>query len=1142
MAQQFLGNDLQTVNVALNAVLVKSERMPESAVEVRGYDFNKGVDYKELLKSMAQTGFQATAFSQAVDEVKRMINWRLSDEEIKPEEKEDPDLSDPLKRQHVKCKIFLGYTSNLISSGLRESIRYLVEHKKVDVVVTSAGGVEEDLIKCLGPTYLGSFSLPGKELRMKGLNRIGNLLVPNANYCLFEDWVTPLLDEMLAEQKEKNIIWTPSRIIWRLGERINDPSSVCYWAAKNRIPIYCPALTDGSLGDMIYFHSFKNPGLIVDIAGDIRSINDTAVFAKKTGMIILGGGVIKHHIANANLMRNGADYAVYINTGQEFDGSDSGARPDEAVSWGKIRMTAEPVKVYADASLGRAESPSNFVQIVQKNSDKSPNMKTKTKATKLADRSQPTITQFVQRHAAAKKVLGESSNLMTYHEPTITKSTVAIVIDDSESTDIIGKTIKNVTFKVARRIAGYKKPIRFKGFKVEPKTPNHHLELNWMKLKSAINSIHLKKASDICLEELYKGLKICETLCMQDHGEYMYHELHCIIKRRVIELTMTFKETNAKGITVLREVGKIWDVFCDEQVLIRNVFMYLDRTYILRNSEVKSVIELGHDLFRQHFFNSPDIKDILVNSFVECVNEERNGKNVSRDLLRSCSRMLMSLGVYVMHFESKFLMDSTTYYQVEADALLNSRSLGSFLDVVERRLKEETERCSPSGYLSAGTRKGLLSAILKNFLEQKAEKILSLCIGYFETSFKQMAFKDLGRLFCLLKRVSKEKTLKAAFELQILDQGRVLVKDSKYPPTFISDLLSFVATVKKFVKEVVEGHKEFEVIGKDALCKVLDYGENKIPQMFATHIDQHLRQKNVEDGEDSIDRLMDLFRVLSGKDVFEAFYQKCLAKRLILGRCRHMHMERIILSKLKAECGPDYTAKLEGMFRDMDLSADLRQSFEIVTCNSSRSVSFNILTTGFWPAFPKLSFIVPPLFENLQNEVSAFYKVKHSGRNLQWRYSMSNCILKAKFAKGDKEILVSMIQAALLLLFNDAIELSLTDAAHRMGLKSDEVGRMLEFFTSDRLRLLTKYSRDGHDVYSVNDGFEHSLYRVKLNSGQSTDSVEDVEKVNKKVFTDRSYQVDAAIPSDVKPRVESLIEREFIERSHSDSSVYVYCA
>lgn len=258
---------------------------------------------------------------------------------------------DPKVRQETKCKIFLGYTSNLVSSGLREIIRFLVQHKMVDVIVTTAGGVEEDFIKCLAPTFLGDFALDGSELRKKGLNRIGNLLVPNNNYCKFEDWTIPILDAMLLEQKQENKIWTPSTIIARLGQEINDESSIYYWTNKNNIPVYCPAITDGSLGDMIYFHSYKNPGLVVDIAADIRSMNNHAVFAKKTGMLILGGGVVKHHICNANLMRNGADYAVYINTGQEFDGSDAGARPDEAVSWGKIRANSRSVKVYADATI-----------------------------------------------------------------------------------------------------------------------------------------------------------------------------------------------------------------------------------------------------------------------------------------------------------------------------------------------------------------------------------------------------------------------------------------------------------------------------------------------------------------------------------------------------------------------------------------------------------------------------------------------------------------------------------------------------------------------------------------------------------------------------------------------------------------------
>lgn len=129
--------------------------------------------------------------------------------------------------------------------------------------------MEEDFIKCLAPTFLGDFHLDGKTLRDKGINRIGNMLVPNENYCKFENWVSPILDEMLEEQREKNIVWSPSKMITKLGQKINNEDSIYYWAAKNEIPVFCPALTDGSLGDMMFFHTYKNPGLVLDIISGI---------------------------------------------------------------------------------------------------------------------------------------------------------------------------------------------------------------------------------------------------------------------------------------------------------------------------------------------------------------------------------------------------------------------------------------------------------------------------------------------------------------------------------------------------------------------------------------------------------------------------------------------------------------------------------------------------------------------------------------------------------------------------------------------------------------------------------------------------------------------------------------------------------
>jgi len=295
-----------------------------SGVKINGYDFDKGLDYKNLIKSFSTTGIQASKLAKAIEITNNMID--------------------------EKSFIFLGYTSNMVSSGLREVFKYLVKNKKVNVVVTTCGGVEEDIIKCLGDFILGDFNADGKKLRDSGINRIGNIFVPNSRYIKFEKFVQPILEEMYQEQT-KGKIFSPSDLIWKLGEKINDERSICYWAWKNKIKIFCPAITDGALGDNIYFFKFKRGDFILDIAQDTKEMNDLTVGLKKSGIIVLGSGLVKHAILNANMLRNGADYAVYINTAQEYDGSDSGANPDEAVSWGKITKNAESVKVFGDATI-----------------------------------------------------------------------------------------------------------------------------------------------------------------------------------------------------------------------------------------------------------------------------------------------------------------------------------------------------------------------------------------------------------------------------------------------------------------------------------------------------------------------------------------------------------------------------------------------------------------------------------------------------------------------------------------------------------------------------------------------------------------------------------------------------------------------
>lgn len=141
----------------------------------------------------------------------------------------------------------------------------------MDVLVTTAGGIEEDLIKCLGHTKIANFRMDDAKLREEGVNRIGNLTISSENYSKFEDWITPIFTNMMKEQEEGKI-WTPCSFIHHLGEKINNEESIYYWASINNIPVFCPAITDGSIGDMLYFFSIKTPGLILDISSGIVAL------------------------------------------------------------------------------------------------------------------------------------------------------------------------------------------------------------------------------------------------------------------------------------------------------------------------------------------------------------------------------------------------------------------------------------------------------------------------------------------------------------------------------------------------------------------------------------------------------------------------------------------------------------------------------------------------------------------------------------------------------------------------------------------------------------------------------------------------------------------------------------------------------
>jgi deoxyhypusine synthase len=247
-----------------------------------------------------------------------------------------------------KCVKFLSFTGNLVATGARGALKELVKRKLVDIVVTTCGTLDHDVARSWKNYYKGSFVMNDARLREKSINRLGNVLVPNESYGLIIEKKMQVLLQSLFEEGVKEV--SSASLCREIGKRICNESSILYWAAENNVPVFVPGITDGAVGYQMWLfsqdHDFK-----LNLLKDSGQLSDIVFSAKKSGALLLGGGISKHHTLWWNQFKDGLDYAVYISTAVEWDGSLSGARPREAVSWGKINKKADKIMIEGDASL-----------------------------------------------------------------------------------------------------------------------------------------------------------------------------------------------------------------------------------------------------------------------------------------------------------------------------------------------------------------------------------------------------------------------------------------------------------------------------------------------------------------------------------------------------------------------------------------------------------------------------------------------------------------------------------------------------------------------------------------------------------------------------------------------------------------------
>eukprot|EP00002_Diphylleia_rotans_P008178 TRINITY_DN1791_c0_g2_i3.p1 TRINITY_DN1791_c0_g2~~TRINITY_DN1791_c0_g2_i3.p1 ORF type:complete len:729 (+),score=166.26 TRINITY_DN1791_c0_g2_i3:90-2276(+) len=693
-------------------------------------------------------------------------------------------------------------------------------------------------------------------------------------------------------------------------------------------------------------------------------------------------------------------------------------------------------------------------------------------------------------------------------------------------------------------------------------------------LEEATRAIQCNRPNTTCREELYQVVKL---VCDERKGDVLAALLQQSIEFQVTSILSQPFVSSSDLLEVLASFNRAWDDYYEKLSLIRNIYIYLERSFIRQHRDFKSLYDMGLDIFREGMQRHKSLLEKIIDGLVFNLQAIRDGEQIDADILKVAVKVISDLQLYEHSFQKPFLQSSDVYYSNEGNQKSQSLEIGDYLLYCEKRIKDEAEKARAIYGLSS---KRQVSDILDQCLLKK--HIESVLERGFDSLMEHSRIEDLSRLYLLMVRVQKLDVLKRFFVRYIKLVGTSLVQDVEREPTLVQDLLDFKEKIDRITKDCFSSHEIFVHATKDSFESFVNSRQNKPAELIAKFIDSKLRSGNKESSDDEMEALLDkvliLFRFIQGKDVFEAFYKKDLGKRLLLGKSASNDLEKSMISKLKAECGAEFTMKLEGMFKDIDMSKDFMDTFKqsrlASTLSKNVDMFVHVLSSAYWIAEPPMSILIPQELVPFQEAFNNFYKLTHNGRQLHWQHTLGHCVVRAILPLGNKELTVSFVQTIVLLLFNDRPNLTFKEIKEGTSIEDKELRRTLQSLACGKVRVLQKSPKgrdvDDDDSFAVNTEFSNKLTKIKINSIQLKETPEENKAITEKVYQDRQYLVDAAIvrimktrkvlghnllmseiigqlkfqakPQDVKKRIESLIEREYLERDKADSNTYHYLA
>lgn len=721
------------------------------------------------------------------------------------------------------------------------------------------------------------------------------------------------------------------------------------------------------------------------------------------------------------------------------------------------------------------------------------------------------------------------------------------------------------------------------------------------KLRNILEGIPVQQFSPEEYIMLYTTIyNMCTQKPPQDYSQQLYDRYRESFEEYITSMVLpALREKHDEF--MLRELVKRWG---NHKIMVRwlsRFFNYLDRYFIARRS-LPALNEVGLMCFRDLVYQ--EIKNNVRDAVITLIDREREGEQIDRALLKNVLGIFVEIGMgnmdaYENDFESAMLEDTASYYSRKAASWILEDSCPDYMLKAEECLKREKERVAH--YLHSSSEQKLLEKVQNELLSQYESQLLEKEHSGCHALLRDDKVDDLSRMYRLFCRIPKGlEPVAQIFKQHVTGEGTSLVKHAEdaasnkkaekkdvvgaQEQAFVRKVIELHDKYLQYVNECFMNHSLFHKALKEAFEVFCNKGVagSTSAELLATFCDNILKKGGSEklsdeDIEDTLEKVVKLLAYISDKDLFAEFYRKKLARRLLFDKSANDDHERSILTKLKQQCGGQFTSKMEGMVTDLTLARENQTSFEEYLNDNALAhpgidLTVTVLTTGFWPSYKSFDLNLPAEMVKCVEVFKEFYQTKTKHRKLTWIYSLGTCNIIGKFDPKPMELIVTTYQASALLLFNASERLSYFEIKSQLNLTDEDIVRLLHSLACAKYKILNKEPNTKTvaqtDYFEFNAKFTDKMRRIKI----PLPPVDEKKKVIEDVDKDRRYAIDASIVrimksrkvlshqqlvmecveqlgrmfkpdfKAIKKRIEDLITREYLERDKDNPNMFRYLA